>query len=209
MPPLLDAPELVGALVRLEPLSTDHVEDLIVASSDDRSSYDFTTVPHGPDSVRHFVSARLDEAAAGQWVPFAQVRVADGRAVGVTNFATLRWQREAAAPYAVEIGGTWLAPSAQRSGINAEAKLLLLTHAFEVWHVSRVDFKTDERNRRSREAILAVGARFEGVLRSWQPSHAKGEAGRLRNSPIYSIVASEWPGVRERLVARLAAHSSR
>lgn len=206
MPPVLDAPTLIGARVRLEPLSMDHVDDLIVASSDERSTYDFTTVPHGPESVRYYVSSRLDEAAAGEWIPFAQVRVADGRAVGVTNFLMFRWQAEADLPYAVEIGGTWLAQAAQRSGLNAEAKLLLLTHAFEVWEVGRVDLKTDARNQRSREAILAVGALLEGVLRSWQPSHVRGEEGRLRNSAIYSIVAVEWPGVRERLLARLAAH---
>ncbi len=109
MPPLLDAPTLVGTRVRLEPLSMRHVEDLIVASNDDRSTYDYTTVPHGPEAVRHYVSTRMDEAAAGEWIPFAQVRRPDDRAVGVTNFLTFRWQPGADLPYAVEIGGTWLA----------------------------------------------------------------------------------------------------
>ena len=89
---------------------------------------------------------------------------------------------------------------AQRRGFNREAKLLLLTHAFEQWRVGRVDLKTDARNARSRAAIGGIGARLEGVLRSWQPSLVAGEEGRLRDSAIYSIVADEWPGVRHRLL---------
>jgi RimJ/RimL family protein N-acetyltransferase len=97
-----------------------------------------------------------------------------------------------------------LAGPAQRTGINAEAKLLLFTHAFESWGVGRLDIKTDARNERSRQAILGVGARFEGVLRGWQPSQVTGEDDRLRDSAMYSIVAAEWPEVRRRLHARLA-----
>jgi RimJ/RimL family protein N-acetyltransferase len=107
-------------------------------------------------------------------------------------------------PYAVEIGGTWLAASAQGTGINVDAKLLLLTHAFEHWQVGRVDLKTDARNERSRNAIARIGATFEGVLRSWQPSLVAGEEGRLRDTAMFSIVAGEWPAVRARLDQRLA-----
>jgi RimJ/RimL family protein N-acetyltransferase len=106
-------------------------------------------------------------------------------------------------PYAVEIGGTWLAASAQRTGVNVEAKLLLLDQAFERWRVGRVDFKTDARNLRSRTAILALGARFEGVLANWQPSQAPGEEAALRDSALYAILATDWPDVRGALVARL------
>jgi RimJ/RimL family protein N-acetyltransferase len=208
MPPLLDAPLLVGTRVRLEPLSTRRVDDLIAASSADRSTYDFTMVPDGPDAIRRYVTMLLGEAAVGTWVPFAQVRVADDRAVGVTNYLNPQWRPDATRPYALEIGGTWLAHAAQRSGINAEAKLLLLTHAFDVWGVGRVELKTDARNRRSRDAIAAIGAQLEGVLRSAQPSRVKGEEAGLRDSAIFSIVASEWPVVRERLVARIAAHGA-
>jgi RimJ/RimL family protein N-acetyltransferase len=199
----LEAPTLTGELVRLEPVSMDHVEDLVEASSPERSTFDWTTVPDGLDSVERYVRGVLDLAAAGEWVPFTQVRCADGRAVGMTNYLSIRWEPTAVHPYAVEVGGTWLAHAAQRTGVNVEAKLLLFTHAFEVWGVGRVDLKTDARNARSRAAIEGVGARFEAVLRSWQPSHARGEQGQLRDTAMHSIVAAEWPDVRDRLQARL------
>ncbi len=96
----------------------------------------------------------------------------------------------------MEIGGTWLAASAQRTGINVEAKLLLLAHAFDEWGTARVDLKTDARNAKARAAIEGLGARLDGVLRSWQPSQAPGEADRLRDSAMYSILAAEWPAAR-------------
>jgi RimJ/RimL family protein N-acetyltransferase len=97
---------------------------------------------------------------------------------------SLRTRDGDAAPYAVGIGGTWLAASAQRTGVNREAKLLLLTHAFDHWHVGRVEIQTDARNARSRAAISALGATFEGTLRNWQPSHVAGEEHRLRDSAM-------------------------
>ena len=104
---------------------------------------------------------------------------------------------------AIEIGFTWLGASAQGSGINAEAKLLLMSHAFDRLRVARVDLKTDARNLRCRRAIEALGATFEGVLRSWSPSWAPGEEGRLRDSAMYSVIAPEWDTVRERLARRV------
>ncbi|MFI1245736.1 GNAT family N-acetyltransferase [Streptomyces anulatus] len=104
---------------------------------------------------------------------------------------------------------TWLAASAQGTGANIEAKYLMFRHAFETWGVARVDLKTDARNGRSRAAIEATGARFEGVLRNWSRSWAPGEAGRLRDSAIFSITAEEWPDRRVRLeqhIARGPAH---
>jgi RimJ/RimL family protein N-acetyltransferase len=150
------------------------------------------------------MEAHLRELVDGEDIAFVQIRVADDRVVGCTRFLTIRRRQGDAHPYAVEIGGTWLSASAQRSGVNTEAKLLLLTHAFDGWGVGRVDFKTDARNERSRNAIAALGATLEGVLRNWQPSHARGEDGRLRDSAIYSITDAEWPAVRARLEARLA-----
>ena len=133
---LLDPPTLTGARVRLEPLAVEHVDDLITASGANRSTYDFTTVPDGPEAMQGYVGYLLDVAVpAGESIPFAQVRMADGRAVGVTTFLSLRWRPDAPLPYTIEVGGTWLAASAQRSGINVEAKLLLFTHAFDVWEV--------------------------------------------------------------------------
>jgi RimJ/RimL family protein N-acetyltransferase len=204
MTPLPAPPTLAGRLVRLEPLSDGHVADLSTAGAEDRASYGFTTVPDGAPAVAAYVATRLAQAAAGEWMPFAQVRVADGRAVGSTSYLTFRHRPGEQRPFAVEIGGTWLAASAQRTGINVEAKLLLLTHAFEEWGTARVDLKTDARNARARAAIEGLGARLDGVLRSWQPSQAPGEEDRLRDSAMYSILRAEWPEVRARLEARLA-----
>jgi RimJ/RimL family protein N-acetyltransferase len=203
VPPQLEPPTLTGTRVRLEPLTVAHVDDLVVAADDNRETYDWTTVPHGRDGVERYVDGLLALATAGEWVPFAQVAVETGRAVGMTNYLTLRFDTGADLPYAVEVGGTWLAHSAQRTGINVEAKLLLFTHAFETWGVGRVDLKTDARNSRSRNAIEGVGATFEGILHRWQPSHAKGERGKLRDSAMHSIVAEDWPDVRARLQVRL------
>lgn len=202
-------PTLVGRLVRLEPLGLGHVDGLLAAATEDRATFGYTSVPLDREELAQQVGALVDAQAAGQAVPFAQVRAADGAPVGMTRFLTLRSVGMADLPYAVEIGGTWLAASAQRTGINVEAKLLLLSHAFDTWHVGRVDFKTDARNDRSRQAIAALGATFEGVLRNWQPSHAPGEEGRLRDSAMYSITAAEWPAVRAHLNDRLRSATER
>jgi RimJ/RimL family protein N-acetyltransferase len=190
----VDVPTLEGRLVRLEPLAERHVEGLAAAAAD-RSTYRWTTVPDGREATGAYIAALL---ADDDTIPFAQVRRADGRAVGVTRYLHLR-------PHAVEIGGTWLAREAQGTQINKEAKLLLLEHAFAVLGVGRVDFLTDARNAQSRAGIEGVGATFEGVLRSWQPSRVAGEEGRLRDSAIFSIVVAEWPEVRAALQARLRA----
>jgi RimJ/RimL family protein N-acetyltransferase len=203
VPPLLEPPTLTGERVRIEPLTLDHVDDLVVAAADNRDTYDWTTVPDGRDSVDRYARGLLALADAGEWVPFVQVATDTGRAVGMTNYLTLRYDGAAPLPYAVEVGGTWLAHSAQRTGINVEAKLLLFTHAFDVWGVGRVDLKTDARNARSRAAIEGVGATFEAVLRSWQPSHAKGERGLLRDTAMHAVVSADWPDVRAHLEARL------
>jgi RimJ/RimL family protein N-acetyltransferase len=121
----------------------------------------------------------------------------------MTRYMSIRRREGEEIPYAVEIGGTWLCASAQRTGINTEAKLILLAHAFEVWGVGRVDFKTDARNERSRRAIERLGATFEGVLRHWQPSLVSGEETQLRNSAMYSILDTEWPRVSADLRSRL------
>jgi RimJ/RimL family protein N-acetyltransferase len=201
-PPVLPPPTLTGTLVRLEPLRDAHITDLELAASEDRATYGFTAVP-APGAVASTVAQIHEEAAAGARVPFAQVRVADERAVGMTAYLNLRFRDAHEEPYAVEIGSTWLAASVQRTGVNVEAKLLLLGHAFEAWRVERVDFKTDARNERSRTAIAALGATFEGVLRQWQPSQVTGEEALLRDSAMFSILAAEWPDVRTKLAARL------
>lgn len=164
-----------------------------------RQTYGYTEVPEGEPAMRAYVAALLQAHAAGEAVPFAQVAVPDGRVLGATRFMTLRRRPGEDVPFAVEIGGTWLTHPVQRTGVNRQAKLLLLAHAFDRWGVGRVDFKTDARNARSRAALTALGAALEGVLRSWQPSLVAGERDRLRDSALYSIIADEWPSVRAAL----------
>jgi RimJ/RimL family protein N-acetyltransferase len=189
-------------------MSAASVDELVVAASEDRSSYGLTRVPATRDEMAAHVEELLRLWAEGEAVPFVQVDATTGRVVGATRFLTIRRASPEADPYAVEIGGTWLAASAQRSGINVEAKVLLMEYAFTTWSVGRVDIKTDARNDRTRSATLALGATFEGVLRHWQPSLAAGEAGRLRDSAIFSVTDDDWPGVHDRLRARLAAGGS-
>ena len=196
----IDAVVLKGSKVRLEPLDDGHVPGLIAAAGEDRSAYDWTNVPQA-DDMAAYVARQL---ARDGMTPFAQIRVSDEAPVGCTTLWNPRTWPDREDVYAVEIGWTWLAASAQRTGINAEAKLLLLQHAFEELGVARVDWKTDARNQRSRRAIEGLGARFEGVLRNWSPSHAPGEEGRLRDSAMFSVTAAEWPGVKSALSARIA-----
>jgi RimJ/RimL family protein N-acetyltransferase len=201
-------PTLAGSYVRLEPLASEHVDALVVAANEDRSSYIFTNVLQNVDEATQYVNVMLSMWKSGEVVPFVQVDVARDRVVGVTRFMTIRRLNDSSAPYAVEIGGTWLAASGQRTGINTNAKLLLLEHAFTTLGVGRVDLKTDARNERSRAAIARIGATFEGVLRHWQPSLVSGEEGRLRDSAIFSILDTEWPDVREQLRSTLARYAT-
>jgi RimJ/RimL family protein N-acetyltransferase len=184
-------------------LSRGHADDLLVAANEDRSTYGFTVVPSSLDVMRSYIDALLSDFERGVVVPFAQVSVATGRAIGATRYLTFRYRPGQETPFAVEIGGTWLSASAQRTAINSEAKLLLMTYAFDEWGVSRVDLKTDARNERSRAAMSRIGATFEGVLRQWQPSQVAGEQELLRDSAMFSVMGFEWPNVRETLKSRL------
>ena len=189
---------LEGRTVRLVPLVADLVPALVVAASEERSTYGFTNVPPDADAMSTYVDAAL--AAPDQYA-FATCSAADSRVVGSTRFGSLDWwPPRRPEPDVAEIGWTWLAASAQRSAVNTEAKLLMLTHAFEVWRVQRLQLKTDALNERSRAAIERIGARFEGVLRNQTP--AFGRPGP-RDSAMYSIVPSEWPEVKARLIDRL------
>lgn len=198
-----EVPTLAGKLVRLEALGYQHAGDLMAAAAEDRSAFGWAEVPDSPASLDEYIRVRLRWALTGERVPFAQVRLTDDRAVGCTLLANLRRRTHNDDPYAVEIGSTWLGASAQRTGINVEAKLLLLGYAFETLRVERVDIKTDARNERVRAAILALGAQFEGVLRRWQPSQAIDEDDQIRDSAMYSITEAEWPTVRDHLHSRL------
>jgi RimJ/RimL family protein N-acetyltransferase len=200
-PKTLTVPVLEGELVRLEPLDHRHAADLAVAAEENRSSYQFTWVPTAAQ-VGDYIDAQLARRAAGTLAPYAQLAKATGRTVGATAYWDPRLWPDRDELCAVEVGFTWLAASAQGTGLNTEAKFLLFAHAFEQWQVARVDLKTDARNNRSRTAIERLGARFEGVLRCWSRSWAPGEQGLLRDSAMYSILASEWPACRTRLEAR-------
>lgn len=186
----LAVPVLVGELVRLEPLHPKHCQGLTAAASMSRESYGFTSVPSDAAGMAAHIDDLLEQADRGEVVPFTQVR--DDEPVGMTRFLSLHRLPGVDVPYAVEIGGTWLAASAQRTGVNREAKLLLMTYAFDVWGVGRVGLKTDARNTRSRAAIEGIGAQLEGVLRNWQPSLVPGEEGLLRDSAFYSVTDAEW-----------------
>jgi RimJ/RimL family protein N-acetyltransferase len=203
-----DIPALHGTLVRLEPLSKRHAADLGDASEEDRGTYAFTWVPRRPE-IDEYLHAQSQRAETGKLLPYAQIRLGDERAVGCTAYWDPRPWPGRSDLCAVEIGFTWLAASAQGTGINVEAKLLLFEYGFEHLGVARVDLKTDARNERSRRAIEALGARFEGILRSWSQSWALGEEGRLRDSAIYSVIASEWPATRDHLRERLARAGAR
>jgi N-acetyltransferase len=204
---VLHVPVLEGAHVLVVPLGPQHASDLAVAAEEDRSSYAFTTVPTAVE-VDTYIGHQLRRRGEGHMFPFALIRRSDMRAVGCTAYWEPRSWPGRDELCAVEIGWTWLGASAQRTGVNVEAKLLLLTYAFETLRLARVDLKTDARNEQSRRAISRLGATFEGVLRQWSPSRAPGEEGRLRDSAMFSVTASEWPAVRATLYARLGRPSA-
>ena len=195
---------LTGTHVQLEPLSLDHVHQLVVAANEDRSSYAWTPVPETAGAMTSYVSSLLADAEAGNVVPFAQRRLSDQRVIGCTRYLEVRYWTRRDLPDEVEIGGTWLAASAQRTPINTEAKLLLMTHAFDEWQVRRVAIYTDARNTKSRDAIERIGAKFEGILRNHRASAVAGEIGRPRDTAAHSILDTEWPAVKAKLIERLA-----
>jgi N-acetyltransferase len=194
---------LAGRHVRLEPLTPAHAAGLAAAGAGERSTFGLTSVPDDDSSASTYIAGLLADAAAGSALPFATL-LPDGEVVGATRFLDLQYwplgdDRDRHVPVVAEIGGTWLAPKAQRTPVNTEAKLLMLTHAFDTWRVLRVSLKMDARNARSRAAIERLGARFDGVLRAHSPAADRG----LRDAAFYSILDSKWPTVRARLTSRL------
>jgi RimJ/RimL family protein N-acetyltransferase len=197
-------PALSGRHVRLEPLTSEHVDALVEAANEDRAAYGYTVVLQSREDAVSYFELMMSMWESGEAVPFAQIDVGRDRLVGTTRYLSIRRVDESTTPYAVEIGGTWLSASAQRTSINTNAKFLLLDYAFTTWGVSRVDLKTDARNERSRAAIERIGASLEGLLRHWQPSQVPGEEGLFRDTAMYSIIDEEWPAVRERLTSMMA-----
>ena len=181
---------LAGAIVRLEPLSVDHVDALCeVGLNSDLWRYSQTLVETRED-MRAYVETALRLQNEGAALPFAVVERASGRAIGSSRYAAIdRANRR------LEIGWTWYGPAWQRTAANTETKLLMLRHAFETLGCIRVEFKTDALNERSRAALLRIGAKEEGMFRQ----HMVMPGGRLRDSVYFSIIDSEWPSVRARL----------
>ncbi|MFY9853327.1 MAG: GNAT family protein [Terracidiphilus sp.] len=194
---------LSGTQIRLEPLEQRHAEGLASAAANDPSLYQWTAVPKGRIAVVDYIETALAWRDAGTAVPFAIIRIEDGAVLGSTRFFDIeRWawpQGHSRCgrqhPDACEIGYTWLTRSAIRTAANTEAKLLMLTHAFESWHVLRVCLHTDARNQRSKAAIERIGGKFEGILRA----HRMAADFTPRDSARYSIVEAEWPDVKRRL----------
>ncbi len=192
------APTLEGRIVRLEPLRPEHEEGLWLASRDP-STWRWLSVlqPGTQEDFHAFVQQALDASAAGTEIPLVTLR--GGEVVGSTRFLALRPEHGS-----VEIGWTWLHPSAWGTGVNVEAKFLQMQHAFEIWGCRRVEWKTDAQNARSCAALEALGATFEGVHRN----HMLVRGGENRDSAWYSVTGEEWPEVRARLEQRLAARVS-
>jgi len=186
---------LEGRVVRLEPLTLDHV-DALSAVGLDPSLWALTTIRvNDVDDMRRYVQTALDEQRAGTALPFATMERATGTVVGTTRFGSAVHEHAR-----VEIGWTWIAPPWQRTAVNTEAKYLMLRHAFEVLKIRRVELKTSALNARSRAAILRIGATEEGTLRK----HMINADGSARDSVYFSVTDDEWPRVRTRLEAMLA-----
>jgi RimJ/RimL family protein N-acetyltransferase len=199
---------LEGLHVRLEPLSLAHLAPLQAIAARHRDSYRLTSVPEDASRMTEYLEIAFSQVRARTALAFATLERATGRVVGSTRFWALEYwnwppghphSRPEGVPDAVEIGYSWLAPEAQRTAINTEAKLLMLTHAFEAWEVHRVTLRTDVRNARSRAAIERLGARLDGILRAASPA----SDGGIRDTASYSLLLAEWPEARARLRARL------
>lgn len=186
---------LEGHVVRLEPACREHCARFWAAARDNLDIFQW--MPYSmqtPEDFDQFVTRMLEEEKRGESVPFATVERSSGRVIGSTRFMNIdRVNRR------VEIGSTWIAPAWQRTAVNTEAKYLMLNHAFEVWGCIRVELKTDALNQRSRQAILRLGAKEEGILRK----HLVTWTGRIRDSVYFSILDTEWPNVKAGLKGKL------
>jgi N-acetyltransferase len=204
---------LRGKHVRLEPLSIAHVDALTAASAEaaaagDVELYKMSPVPQSRDEVARYVEIALQNRDAGNAYPFTTLRASGNRVIGSTRFCFMdRWAWPASHarhgnpfPDVVEIGYTWLARSAIRTAANTEAKLLMLTHAFETWNCVGVCLHSDARNARSRAAIERIGGQFDGLLRA----HRMAADFIPRDSARYSFIAAEWPNKKRRLQELLA-----
>jgi len=195
---LVAAVTLEGQHVRLEPLSTKHLEGLAAIGLDEDLWRWIPTPVRTRKEMAAYIETALEEQARGVSLPFAQVERGTGRVIGSTRYGNIE-----RAHRRVEIGWTWVARDWQRTPVNTEAKYLLLKHAFETLGCIRVELKTDSLNERSRAAILRIGAREEGIFRN----HMITASGRFRHSVYFSIIDAEWPQVKARLEGKLKLNS--
>jgi len=191
---------LQGSIVRLEPLTLDHLPGLTSVGLEGDLWRWTLSVNQTPGDMRSYVEAALASATADTEVPFATIEQSSGRVIGSTRFLSIDAHHRR-----LEIGYTWIAPAWQRTAANTEAKLLMLTHAFNVLGALRVEFKTDALNERSRAALLGIGASEEGTMRN----HMVTDSGRRRHSVYFSVIEEEWPRVRQHLDSRLSRLSQR
>ncbi len=211
MGPMTERITLEGRFVRLLPMGPEHIEDLLAAAQGDRSTFGFTPIPGDRPGMTAYVEKALAKREAGLHQPFVTWSVAEQRIVGSTRFydlATWNWAAHSPGtdasvrrgrPDVACIGYTWLQPSAQRTPVNSEAKLLMMGYAFDHWEVRVVRIQTDARNQRSRRAIERLGCTLDGVIRSERPA----ADGGVRDSAVYSMLDREWPVHRQRLIERL------
>jgi RimJ/RimL family protein N-acetyltransferase len=186
---------LDGRLVRLEPLSLEHVPGLADVALDPAIWRWTLARPTSEAELRAWAESALAGRDAGNELPFATIDRATDRPIGSSRFMNVVLEHRR-----VEIGWTWVAPAWQRTGANREAKLLMLGHAFDVLGCRRVEFKTDSLNEPSRTALIGIGAQFEGIFRN----HMVMPDGRMRHSAYYSVIDDEWPAVRAGLEQSLA-----
>lgn len=187
---------LEGSAVRLEPIRREHAQLFWdIAGNDAQEIFRWIPYPmQAPEDFRRVVDKAFEEQQRGESVVFATVERNSGRTIGSTRFMNIdRVNRR------VEIGSTWIAPAWQRTAVNTEAKFLMLRHAFEVWNCIRVELKTDALNHKSRNAILRIGAIEEGTLRR----HLITWTGRVRDTVYFSLIDSEWPEAKRRLLGFL------
>lgn len=189
---------LEGDHVRLDPLSIEHIDALCDVGLDEALWLVSPQPIRTADEMRAYVETAIDGREQRHMLPFATVELASGRVVGSTRFGAIDLANRR-----LEIGWTWIARPWQRTAVNTEAKLLMLRHAFETLGCHRVEFKTDRLNERSRNAILRLGARQEGILRK----HMVTASGRLRDSVYFSIINDEWPAVKANLAGKLSKKS--
>jgi RimJ/RimL family protein N-acetyltransferase len=185
---------LEGKFVRLEPLRLEHFDSLTEVGLDESLWLWTAAIVRNKEDMWRYVETALDEFKRKISLPFVTVEKSSGNIIGSTRFGNINVQSRRA-----EIGWTWINPQWQRTQINTEAKLLMLSHAFETWNCIRVELKTDVLNEKSRNAIKRLGAREEGILRR----HTITESGRIRDTVYYSILDTEWQNVKNNLQTKL------